>query len=377
MGAWTGLLNNRFQIDRSFEILFVKWQRNMFRLNRSLIWIAILIEIAAAFGGAAARFKTLGIVGYALQCVLLPLAINVVIYFVGAYSYRNFAISDTSKVAIPLLTMIAIFTNLVTVHFTFPMLLALFVIPIFASTIYADRVVVMRTFMVCCFGICVSLLLTFINHKDAMQDDYFANVFIAVAMVIYVLVSAMAAVENERAKVDLIKRNIRSAARLKKEASHDGLTGLYNRKTILDILTEYMVRAKKGKSLHIAVVDIDHFKMINDTYGHSNGDIVLKALAGMFRSMQGRNVIAGRYGGEEFVIIFYNMPYEQVYERVNELREQFAHCIFEELDKRKVTISAGIAAFEHDMDIVEFFDEADRAMYKAKHLGRNRVEGVC
>ena len=374
MSAWSKLISSELQIDKAFEHLFTKWQRNMFRLNKSLIGIAIAIEVAAAFGGAAERFQTLGVMGYALQCVLLPFSINVLIYLIGKFAYNRFGTNDASRVAIPIFTMITMFTSLVTVHFTFPMLLGLFVIPIFVSTIYADKIIVLRTFMVCCCGICISLLLTFIGHREAMQDDYFANVFIAVAMVLFVLVAAMAAVENERAKVELIKRNIRSAARFKEEAIRDGLTGLYNRKNILEILDEYMQRAKRGTPLYIAVVDIDHFKMVNDTFGHSNGDIVLKALGGMFRNMQGKNVTVGRYGGEEFVAIFYNLTYEQVYERINELREQFAHCIFTELDNRRVTISAGVAAYDGDMDIVEFFDEADRAMYKAKQLGRNRVE---
>lgn len=129
--------------------------------------------------------------------------------------------------------------------------------------------------------------------------------------------------------------------------------------------------------MHIALVDIDHFKKINDTYGHSNGDTVLKALADMFRSMQGRDITVGRYGGEEFVIIFCNMPCDEVFEKVNELREKFSHCVFAELDNSKVTFSAGIAAYSRNMDVMEFFDKADRAMYKAKQMGRNRVEKLC
>lgn len=367
---------SKIHLDKPFGDLFYKWQTNTFKLNKSLIWIAILIEVATALGGIADRFEELGIWGYALQCIMLPFLINLSIYLVGIWMYRYPTITDEQKVAVPILTMISMFTSLVTIHFTFPMLLGLFMIPIFVSTIYANRNIVLRTFAFCCLGIGISLLLTFINHRETMQKEYLANVFIVAAMMLFVLVVAMGVVENERAKVAVTKRNMRSAARLKEEASHDSLTGLYNRKTILDILSEHMQRAQNGKALHIAVVDIDHFKLINDTYGHSNGDVVLRALAGMFRSMQGRNITVGRYGGEEFVIIFYNMTYDQVYERVDDLREQFAHCIFTELDNSKITISVGIAAFENGMDIVAFFDEADRAMYKAKQLGRNRVEKI-
>ena len=81
MSAWSKLISSELQIDKAFEHLFTKWQRNMFRLNKSLIGIAIAIEVAAAFGGAAERFETLGVTGYALQCVLLPFSINVLMTF--------------------------------------------------------------------------------------------------------------------------------------------------------------------------------------------------------------------------------------------------------------------------------------------------------
>lgn len=370
------LQNKRFQLVKPFENLFTRWQRNMFRLNIALIWIALVIEIISAVGKMTDRLESYGFIGYTLHCVMVPLLINVGIYFIGICMYRHPSITDEEKVAVPILTMIAMFTSLVSIHYMFPVLLGMFVIPVFISTIYANRNVVIRTFAFCCLGIAISTGLTVINHRDAIKNEYFASLFIIAAIMTFVFVVAMFTVENERAKVETIKRNMRSAARLKLEASHDSLTGLYNRKAILDILKSYMTvfDPQSDNTLLISVIDIDHFKQINDTYGHSVGDIVLRKLGDMFRVMNSGNTVVGRYGGEEFLVVFTNITVEEAYRRVNGLRERFSDYNFEELDGRRVTISAGIAAYSGGKNLIEFFDEADHAMYKAKTLGRNRVE---
>lgn len=370
------LQNKRFRLNKPFENLFARWQRNMFRLNTALIWIALVIEVISAVGKMTERVESFGITGYLMHCILLPFLINVAIYFIGICMYRHPKISDEERVAVPILTMIAMFTTLVSIHYMFPVLLGMFTIPVFISTIYANRNVVIRTFAFCCLGIAVSVALTCINHYSTLSSEYFTSLFIIAAIMAFVFVVAMGTVENERAKVEAIKRNMQNTARLRQEASHDSLTGLYNRKTILDILKSYMTDVNSGSSsaLYISVIDIDHFKQINDSYGHSVGDIVLKKLADMFRVMNSGNTVVGRYGGEEFIVIFTGLGYEEVYRRVNGLRVRLAEYDFAELNGRQVTVSAGIAAYRRNQDMIEFFDEADRAMYKAKKLGRNRIE---
>ena len=143
------LQQNKFQLDKPFEHLFTKWQRNMFRLNKSLIWIATVIEIITAIGGISERVYSFGVLGYFLRCVFVPFLINVGVYCLGIWMYQHPTISDEHKVAVPILTMIIMFTSLVTIHYVFPMLLGVFIIPVFISTIYANRNVVLRTLRRC------------------------------------------------------------------------------------------------------------------------------------------------------------------------------------------------------------------------------------
>lgn len=248
MGVKKSVRRSRFNLDKSFEHLFAKWQRNMFRLSKSLILLSLVIEIIAELSGITCHVQDNGILGYCLRRVLLPFLINICVYLIGVLIYKFYAKTDEEKVMIPIVTMAAMVTGLVATHFVFFMLPGMFIIPLFISTIYANRKVVSQTFWCCCLGIAVSSLLIFITHREAVQKEYLGNVFIIIVMMLFALAVAMGSVENERAKVQTIKRNIRSAARLKEEACRDGLTGLYNRKTILDILDRYITLAAREKS---------------------------------------------------------------------------------------------------------------------------------
>ena len=123
------------------------------------------------------------------------------------------------------------------------------------------------------------------------------------------------------------------------------------------------------------MLDIDHFKRLNDSYGHLAGDEVLKVLAQMLRDCLRIGDVACRYGGEEFVLVLPGMPASAVYERAEQLREAFAGLLLPHREQTlQVTVSAGIAMFPQDAATAEALQEyADRMLYQAKRTGRNRV----
>ncbi|EGV30788.1 response regulator receiver modulated diguanylate cyclase [Thiorhodococcus drewsii AZ1] len=156
----------------------------------------------------------------------------------------------------------------------------------------------------------------------------------------------------------------------------DSLTGLLNRIAFdLQVEAETSRASRSGSPLVLAMLDIDHFKRINDTYGHPVGDRVIKSLAQLLRKRLRRYDIIGRYGGEEFTILMPDTPLAAAEKVLNELREQFSLLHLSSVgDQFHCTFSAGLAALD-DHPSQELTAVADAALYEAKRLGRNRV--VC
>ena len=156
----------------------------------------------------------------------------------------------------------------------------------------------------------------------------------------------------------------------------DGLTGLYNHTSIKQQLEHEIARAgrKKHSTVSFAMLDLDLFKKINDTYGHLTGDQVLKSLARFLLQRLRQTDIIGRYGGEEFAIIFPDTEKECIVKVLDNLRESFSK-IRHHVDNTKfsVSFSCGIAAYPDFLTANEINEAADQALYEAKRLGRNRV----
>ena len=156
----------------------------------------------------------------------------------------------------------------------------------------------------------------------------------------------------------------------------DSLTGLYNRKHLMETLDKEVSRSQRhSHSFSLLVIDIDHFKKYNDTYGHLAGDEVLRRLAAVFTESIRSSDYAARYGGEEFIIILPETGAGQGVEAVERIRHKMAEERFGGEDESiKVTISVGVASYpENGEDAETVIRNADAALYEAKELGRNRV----
>ncbi|WP_293747539.1 GGDEF domain-containing protein [uncultured Paraglaciecola sp.] len=156
----------------------------------------------------------------------------------------------------------------------------------------------------------------------------------------------------------------------------DGLTGLYNRRFWEEQFVMEFKRDQRSESPSVLIMlDIDHFKKVNDTYGHLAGDEVIKALAGIIKKATRETDIAGRYGGEEFAIILPDTPVANVEFVSERIRRMVEKCtvVYDEIEI-SFTISIGIAGFKQThKDSTQWLDSADKALYKAKESGRNQV----
>jgi diguanylate cyclase (GGDEF)-like protein len=180
----------------------------------------------------------------------------------------------------------------------------------------------------------------------------------------------------QKAKVryqKLSKEMIVKNKQLKTLSITDQLTQLYNRLKLDEVLSYEVARSKRDRTpLTVAIIDIDKFKLVNDTFGHQMGDSVLIGVAQVMRRNIRSTDVLGRWGGEEFMLLMPNTPLEHAYEHVDQLRKLISGCSFSPV--KQVTISIGIAScaeFDCEKKLVE---QADNALYEAKTNGRNRVE---
>jgi diguanylate cyclase (GGDEF)-like protein len=216
---------------------------------------------------------------------------------------------------------------------------------------------------------CITWFLRMLAHSDilanralydtlSLYDGIVAGVTLTVSMII---------LTNERIN-----------QKLRDQATQDPLTGALNRRAFIEASVPYISTLRRNKTnLAVVVLDIDHFKKINDQYGHALGDQVLQEFVAMARRSLRDSDLFARYGGEEFVILLHDTNHIQAGHVMQRLSETYAKQTIHASDKPiSITFSAGIccAVGPVQVDLETMLEAADRAMYRAKEAGRNRVE---
>ena len=162
---------------------------------------------------------------------------------------------------------------------------------------------------------------------------------------------------------------------LEHAALTDGLTGMQNRRYFDDALREYLDEFRRiEKPVGLMILDLDHFKQVNDTHGHDVGDEVLRTVAKCLKDMTRYHDVVARLGGEEFAVVAPNMDSELLMKLAERIRKSIATtAILTGNVRLKVTTSVGLAIWDRKESADDFFRRADRMLYQAKRLGRNRV----
>lgn len=186
-------------------------------------------------------------------------------------------------------------------------------------------------------------------------------------------------------KNQLLEQRLREVERLQESlrelANRDALTGLYNRRYLGEALPGLVsMAARRGDRIVVILIDLDHFKKINDVHGHQMGDLVLEGFADLVRDAFRAHDLCCRYGGEEFCVVMADTDDIAAHERVEELLERLGERTFTSGDKEltRVGFSAGIVTFKADprMDLDLVFRRADQALYASKNAGRRQISAL-
>jgi diguanylate cyclase (GGDEF)-like protein len=184
-------------------------------------------------------------------------------------------------------------------------------------------------------------------------------------------------VRHMRKRLNLTNAELAQALeRIEFIASYDELTGIFNRRMIRELLLKEKKRCdRRDDSLVVCMLDLDHFKRINDTHGHAAGDEVLKGACRVMQSVLRETDYIGRYGGEEFIVVLPQTSMVAAFLPLDRIRAGVEAARFDALPHAlQVTVSMGAARYRPGETIDETIQRADLALYKAKQGGRNRVE---
>jgi diguanylate cyclase (GGDEF)-like protein len=178
-------------------------------------------------------------------------------------------------------------------------------------------------------------------------------------------------------RISLALANLRLRDVLRSQSIRDPLTGLFNRRYMEESLERELRRAARNQqSVALLMLDIDHFKDFNDTFGHQAGDTLLRALGDFLNQRTRGQDVACRYGGEEFALVLSGASIDAACKRAKVLREELEHLIVQHAGQvlGKVSLSIGISAFpNHGATSEELVHAADQGLYRAKAEGRDRI----
>jgi diguanylate cyclase (GGDEF)-like protein len=214
----------------------------------------------------------------------------------------------------------------------------------------------------------------------------FAHVNLAIGIVVMAVVTSIFETSATEHFINSLEKNFRSIAltkalsvsleKNKELASRDYLTGLYNRRFGMESLRQELHRSQRyNENLSVAIMDIDHFKSINDRHGHLVGDSVLMEFSKRITQLLRNEDVFFRYGGEEFVVVFPHTSLDDAQQVAQRMRDTISDTEMIIVHKSiEVTVSMGVSEFK-EADTVEYrLSQADEALYSAKQWGRNRVE---
>ena len=225
------------------------------------------------------------------------------------------------------------------------------------------------------YGIDIAILRHFRAESVNLNIEYLQWLVLSLVLVAFSIIGGH--ISSLRKNLRISQSELEKSVAIIKEMSiRDELTGVYNRRHLMELLEhEYHRISRGGARFSVAMLDIDHFKSVNDSHGHQTGDEVLRAVSDVIRTSLRSADFCGRYGGEEFLLVMTQTNINGALLCAERVRSTIERSRFPNLGTDfKVTVSLGVAEFAGKEDIPTMIGRADKALYRAKESGRNRVE---
>lgn len=349
-----------------------KWRFLMIRYLFYIVLMIFVLEIAILFYVNRYNMLSSNVRTYLLKYTLFPTLTNVMSLMLGHHILKRDDMSYTIKNYVPIVCMIIFCFVIATVHNYFYITAATFIIPVMMSSFYGNRIITTHTMLACAVILIYSTICKGYDASELDQRIRMLNGVVAGLLLIASYLLSLIMMKQIQEKEKALKDSILARYDLEERLRRDPLTGLYNHTEFYEYLEDKINHIEELKAgIHLAVIDIDYFKQVNDIYGHEKGNVILIELSKMMVSYCRMEGHVCRYGGEEFAIVFTDINKEEVIERMDAMREELTKQTY--IPDVRISVSIGIAAYKPKMTSQSLFDKADQAMYLAKKKGRNQV----
>ena len=310
---------------------------------------------------------------YLWDYIILPAIGLFSLTFLADLFVRSPRFSLVSKEYISLTLFIIFSFYLSLTHDIARVLLASFILPIFASTIFLNVKITRWIFWISSLAVLLVGVKIYLSGK--LDSNMLMQIFVVCFMFLcsYLLAKVLILYGRDNLRTLMLFDN--KQQNMQEQLKLDPFTGLNNRKTFDDYLPRLVEKCQNTqKSLSLAIIDIDHFKSVNDLCGHAMGDRVILYLSQTLKNIQNENIRAFRIGGDEFSMLFEGCSTEETYRICEAVRTQMESCPLRTANDERVTLSCGVVCTDpENADLEMLKNAADSALYAAKNNGRNQV----
>lgn len=311
---------------------------------------------------------------YLLLYIARPSGINSMASLICTLASLSEKISEKVRIYISCYAVLICCAGISIFHVYFSFIMFSMAFPIFVCVMFADR----KLLNIISLSTIVSFAMASFEFNQVRVDldpsHKIISIVVLAALLFVSYVMAGSLAHSQEVQIQFIYDNYMKQARLIEELKIEPMTQLYNKTALEGCLLSYVKKFADG-SLHptIAIIDIDHFKLVNDTYGHASGDVVLLALSKIIKEKMGGIRHAFRFGGEEFVLAFENESLDFVRDKVQAIKDEFCASTFDFAKGKHFSFSAGISVLKENLSKEEWFNSMDSALYSAKETGRNKI----
>ena len=336
-----------------------------------MLFVCFVLEITLGVYFYISETLDQTVLHYALLRVLLPCFMNVILYLLMFFANRTDKLTDDWKNRTCTLSFLLFCGEMSVIHSYFVPLWMLSYFALLFTGIFHDPKFHKYKSTLCILFVLISGITHIIDYPEETETSI---QFIIVAEVVGFAVSYFAfQLEHFSSGEMLINLMISEGAeRYKASYEFDALTGVYSRAKLEEEVSEVFDIGNNMTNVGVAMLDIDDFKKVNDTYGHDNGDAVLRKLGEYLVRLNTRSSFCGRYGGEEFVIIFKDADRDANVRELESLRKLFEATKYDFTDEH-ITISIGYHMDITDSEWESVLKKADSALYESKRTGKNKI----
>ncbi len=344
------------------------WRQRLLKVCIIISVIVFLTEFLILFLDKWAGLLFLPLPLYIFRFLLLPSFINFSSVFICSKLLQSGKLQERTKNFVSAILLFVLCACSELAHYVFAPIFCAPCIAIFVSAIFEDKKITRTIFSLSLVSLSMASIIAALELRRGDRQlllDWLVALVITIC--IYLVTKFLADFECERTRS--IASSYKKQFELTEQLKHDHLTGLLNRKAFFELLDHY-INKQPEKGLYLAVIDVDDYKNVNDTYGHIQGDAVLKYLAEILEKYVLQHGFIARYGGDEFAVVFMDIPASQACEIIEKVRNEFNSHRFDFQKDLSVTFTCGLASHRGQRS-QEFFETADRALYQAKAQGKN------